>query len=87
MPDLSGLHSLQHLDVSYNELTDFPTTFSSQSKLQTLALNSNHIRDLPTEAFCDSLKSVNLSDNELVDLPHMFCGCSKLKVLELANNR
>ncbi|KAM3723791.1 Leucine-rich repeat-containing protein [Dirofilaria immitis] len=89
LPDMSGLVSLQHLDVSYNQLAEFPTLFPNQSKLHTLILNSNHIRELPAEmgSLNDNLKIVNLSDNEIVDLPFLFCNCKKLKTLELANNK
>lgn len=86
---MSGLVSLQHLDASFNQLTEFPVSLANQSRLQTLALNSNHIKNLSVDIdiLRDCLKTVNLSDNDIVDLPYLFCDCNKLKVLELANNK
>ncbi|MCP9259265.1 Leucine-rich repeat-containing protein 47 [Dirofilaria immitis] len=63
LPDMSGLVSLQHLDVSYNQLAEFPTLFPNQSKLHTLILNSNHIRELPAEMG-------SLNDNLKIDPRH-----------------
>lgn len=90
LPDLSGLISLQLLDVSHNELKEFPSTLHcSAPKIQTILLNSNHISEVPAnvESVSEQLKMINLSANDLRELPLPLAKLPKLKTLDLTENK
>ena len=65
--DFSGLASLDHLDLSNNELSSLPEgIFSGLTSLKTLDLSNNKITTLPESHFFDlSLRNINLHDNPL----------------------
>ncbi|KTG43043.1 hypothetical protein cypCar_00006864 [Cyprinus carpio] len=71
--DIGTLQSLEELDISFNELHDFPS--------------STHLSFLP-ETFCElqNLESLMLDNNFLTSLPQSFGKLQKLKMLNLSSN-
>nr|XP_033807669.1 lumican [Geotrypetes seraphini]XP_033807670.1 lumican [Geotrypetes seraphini] len=83
-----GLKSLEHLDLSFNELTKVPPGLPSA--LQILYLDNNKISSIPNDYFKDfqSLKYFRLSHNKLADagVPGNLFNISSLRELDLSFN-
>ncbi|XP_076059774.1 uncharacterized protein LOC143036383 [Oratosquilla oratoria] len=69
---LGPLSSLQHLDLTRNNVGELPTgTFRQLSGLKTLKLGVNTIRRVETEAFegLESLETLHLDDANILSIP------------------
>lgn len=80
---------LIHIDLSYNELDEFPIWIRSCEQLRTLFLSHNHIPSLPDDFFnfsSHSLHTLQLSYNQLTTLPPMFNKNLALRELFLQSN-
>ncbi|MEM7476761.1 MAG: leucine-rich repeat domain-containing protein, partial [Planctomycetota bacterium] len=82
------LKSLRHLDLSWNQLKEIPSSISELTKLQTLRLSGNRISQLPEE-LCDleNLREIHVDSNELLTLPERIGALSKLQMLQLRKNK
>ena len=85
---LSSLLSLKELNLSRNELLDFPREVGSLSLLERLYLNQNHIREVPEGLFprLEKLQFLKLSTNRLTQLPADLACCQRLTYLNLSHN-
>uniref|UniRef100_A0A0N5AGY7 B3_4 domain-containing protein n=1 Tax=Syphacia muris TaxID=451379 RepID=A0A0N5AGY7_9BILA len=88
IPNLSGLSSLQILNLCCNSITEFPSMLpANNSKLQELLLSNNQIKLVPeTLEELVLLKKLDLSKNCLRELPVGITCLPKLKELNLASN-
>ena len=93
--DFSGLVNMEHLDLSWNSLVNFPKgIFDGLSRLESLNLSDNPIEFLPEELFSglDNLKVLAISQEVhpnrlLTHLPELiFEGLGNLRVLDLSRN-
>lgn len=80
---------LECLNLSKNQLQDFPYSFSKLRNLNNLDLSFNQIRSLPIEKMQNlkNLEKLNLTSNQIQSIPKAITGICKLKVLELSKNR
>ncbi len=79
--------NLTWLDLSNNQLSTLPDSFSNLSNLTWLDLSNNRLSTLPesiTNLF--NLTTLDLSNNRLSTLPNSFSNLSKLTWLYLSNN-
>ncbi|GAB5574037.1 leucine-rich repeat-containing G-protein coupled receptor 5 isoform X1 [Prionailurus iriomotensis] len=62
-----GLHSLETLDLNYNNLDEFPTAIRTLSNLKELGFHSNNIKSIPEKAFVGnpSLITIHFYDNPI----------------------
>ncbi|ELT97701.1 hypothetical protein CAPTEDRAFT_87983, partial [Capitella teleta] len=86
-----GVHKLQYLELSFNQLADFPV-LRNMPKLTRLFLDNNNIRTIPDDALdllnltrVYKLQYLSLSHNQLADLP-VLRNMPKLSSLYLDNN-
>ncbi|XP_059479293.1 leucine-rich repeat protein 1-like [Neocloeon triangulifer] len=92
-PSVSRLAKLQTLDVSGNNLTDLPRTFSS--KLTSLNLKGNQLdrsnsktwRFFSLPNIRNSLSLLNLQENRLPALPLEILSLEKLSTLNVSHNK
>ncbi|XP_062327650.1 malignant fibrous histiocytoma-amplified sequence 1 homolog [Osmerus eperlanus] len=85
---LSSLLCLKELNLSRNELLDFPLEVGSLSLLERLYLNQNNIRVVPEGLFprLENLQFLKLSTNHLSQLPADLACCRSLAYLNLSHN-
>ena len=77
--------NLTFLDVSQNDLKEFPTI--KCSNLRTINAAYNSIETLPeTMTVLGNLRNLNLSNNYITNLPKSFCMLTKITALNLKNN-
>ncbi|KAE8750982.1 hypothetical protein FOCC_FOCC002410 [Frankliniella occidentalis] len=85
--DIASIKKATVLDLSDNQLTLLPPTFSSLTHLVELDLSKNMLQELP-ESFGNliNLKRLDLYGNKLTHLPLSFCHLKALRWLDLKNN-
>lgn len=85
--DIAAIKKATSLDLSNNQLTVLPPSFSSLTHLMELDLSKNMLRELP-ESFgsLTNLKRLDLYGNQLTHLPLSFCNLKALRWLDLKNN-
>lgn len=85
-----SLDQLQFLNVSFNQLSDWPSgVLPATSPLKSLDLSWNNLTDWPTAGLASlkQLQSLTLSGNPLSNLSaDLFAGLSSLQFLELSWN-
>lgn len=65
-----------------------PDELCNLKKLETLSLNNNHLRELPsTFGQLSALKTLSLSGNQLRALPPQLCSLRHLDVVDLSKNQ
>ncbi|KXN80834.1 Adenylate cyclase, partial [Leucoagaricus sp. SymC.cos] len=87
--NIAFLRSLQSLNLSYNEINDFPLGFfRSLHKLKEIYLCGNGITALPADDFVRmrELQCVYLSGNKLTVLPAELTRLDWLRVIDVSNN-
>jgi adenylate cyclase len=87
--NISFLRSLQTLNLSYNEVNDFPSGFfRSLRELKEIYLCGNGITALPADDFVRmrELRVVYLSGNKLTVLPAELARLDELRVIDVSNN-
>ncbi len=89
--ELGNLSSLETLDLSHNQLTDWiPPELGNLSSLETLYLSDNQLTgSIPPElGNLSSLKFLYLSDNQLTgSIPPELGNLSSLETLDLSDNQ
>lgn len=85
---LSKLLCLKELNLSRNELVEFPTEVGSLLHLEKLYMNQNSIRSIPEGVFSQlaKLQFLKLSTNRLAKLPVDLSQCRSLTYLNLSKN-
>ncbi|XP_039510311.1 malignant fibrous histiocytoma-amplified sequence 1 [Pimephales promelas] len=85
---ISQLTNLKELNLSKNEITDFPLEIKGLRQLETLYMNQNRIKTIPENVFTSlvKLKFLKLSTNRLEKLPIDVNSCQDLTYLNLSNN-
>ncbi|KAJ4837212.1 hypothetical protein Tsubulata_040035 [Turnera subulata] len=91
LPDFTGMHALQHLDMSNNsfDATDFPLWLTNLKNLTTIVMEGTQLRgQIPISLFSlPLLETLVLSNNELegnLDFGASYAG--KLRIIDLRNN-
>lgn len=86
-----GLHDLEYIDLSRNEIKRTETgLFSRLNKLKHLNLSRNHLDDIPRLTFTDleQLEVLDVSYNRLHLIPFQVFGpLIRLQYLDISNNR
>ena len=89
--DLSGLHGIESLDLSENNLAELPPkVFDDLASLRDLNLFGNRLAALPSGVLNNvtALRWLNLARNQLTRLPEAaFSGLTDLYSLDLGDNR
>ncbi|KAM6980609.1 malignant fibrous histiocytoma-amplified sequence 1 [Aplochiton taeniatus] len=85
---LSTLLYLQELNLSRNELVEFPTEVGSLHHLERLYMNQNSIKSIPEGVFSQlgKLQFLKLSTNRLTKLPADLIECRDLAYLNVSKN-
>ncbi|XP_067305915.1 malignant fibrous histiocytoma-amplified sequence 1 [Pseudorasbora parva] len=85
---ISELTNLKELNLSRNEITDFPSEIRGLRQLETLYLSQNSIKTIPENVFpsLGKLNFLKLSTNRLEMLPNDLSRCQDLTYLNLSNN-
>lgn len=85
---VSTLVQLKELNLSRNDLQDFPMEIGSLQGLERLYMNQNSIRTIPEGVFSclGNLQFLKLSTNHLSQIPPDLVKCQKLTYLNLSHN-
>ncbi|XP_051756883.1 malignant fibrous histiocytoma-amplified sequence 1 homolog [Ctenopharyngodon idella] len=85
---ISQLTNLKELNLSRNEITDFPLEIRVLHQLEKLYMNQNNIKTIPENVFpsLEKLQFLKLSTNRLEKLPGDVNRCQDLTYLNLSNN-
>ncbi|XP_042616611.1 malignant fibrous histiocytoma-amplified sequence 1-like [Cyprinus carpio] len=85
---ISQLKNLTELNLSRNELSDFPVDITGLYQLEKLYINQNNIKTIPENVFpsLEKLRFLKLSTNRLEKLPQDINRCLHLNYLNLSNN-
>jgi hypothetical protein len=81
---LSGLPSLETVDLSYNQIEAIPA-LSDLPNLISMDINNNRITDIAGLAGLTSLAVLGLANNEIEDVA-VLSGLTHLRSLDLSNN-
>lgn len=82
------LKKLQSLDLSYNNISDFPECITQVTTLKTLILSGNSISTVPDSiANLHNLEILVLSETNIVELPESLGLLKNLKELNLLGNQ
>ncbi len=85
---INSLSSLEHLNVSYNQISSLPETISSLKALKKLVLADNQLTELPkTIGELSMLEEINVDNNQLKALPDGLALPVYLASLSAANNQ
>ncbi|MCP5493819.1 MAG: leucine-rich repeat domain-containing protein [Leptospiraceae bacterium] len=84
---LAELDNLEELNLSDNQIKEFPETFCSLTNLRELNLSENQIKEFP-ETFCalTNLRELYLSDNKIEKVPDPIGNLQNLSYLDLSTN-
>ncbi|KAG8010402.1 Malignant fibrous histiocytoma-amplified sequence 1 [Nibea albiflora] len=83
---LERFQFLEELDISFNDLRDFPRTFSSLAKLRTLDADHNKLNQFPAEILALSeLEELDCSGNKFETLPADIVKLRSVKILWLSS--
>ncbi|CAI5446652.1 unnamed protein product [Caenorhabditis angaria] len=86
--DLYRMSTLQVIDLSANQIQNFPIPLTVLGNLRQLNLSSNYIQNLPREiGNLQRLQLLNLSNNMLTTLPNELVNCTYLSNLDLSFNQ
>ncbi|XP_055964980.1 leucine-rich repeat-containing protein 63 [Sorex fumeus] len=87
-PDLTPLaHQLVYINLSFNDLTSFPTEVFCVKNLQVLHLRNNPIKEIPSAIQqLKFLRILNMAFNLLTSLPAGLFNLRRLKKLDIAYN-
>lgn len=77
--------NLQHLSLSYNNLSTFPSL--RDTKLVTLDITDNALASLPEFPFPSTLKQLNLSYNKITQIPNTLQECQVLDLWQISHNQ
>ncbi|KAK7170134.1 hypothetical protein R3I94_000389 [Phoxinus phoxinus] len=85
---ISQLTNLKELNLSRNEITDFPLEIGGLRQLEKLYMNQNSLKTIPENVFpsLGKLQFLKLSTNRLEKLPIDVNKCQGLTYLNLSNN-
>ncbi|XP_035274390.1 malignant fibrous histiocytoma-amplified sequence 1-like [Anguilla anguilla] len=85
---ISALCYLKELNLSANDLSEFPQEIEELSNLEILYLSQNNITKIPEGVFSqlEKLQFLKLSTNCLKELPLDLGQCKSLRYLNLSNN-
>ncbi|XP_051573444.1 malignant fibrous histiocytoma-amplified sequence 1-like [Myxocyprinus asiaticus] len=85
---ISQLLNLTELNLSRNEMTDFPSEIKALCNLVKLYMNQNKMKTIPENVFpsLERLQFLKLSTNQLDTLPQDMNKCQSLTYLNLSNN-
>ncbi|KAJ8271422.1 hypothetical protein COCON_G00102810 [Conger conger] len=85
---ISALRNLKELNLSANELLEFPQEIAQLKNLEKLYLSQNGITQIPEGVFSqlEKLQFLKLSTNRLKELPSDLGNCKSLQYLNLSNN-
>ena len=76
--------TLNHLNISGNQLKDIPDSLFKLEKLKFLDLSNNHLTFLPDSVGeAKSLVELRVVNNSLEKLPETFGGIENIEVLDL----
>ncbi|PKP21742.1 MAG: hypothetical protein CVU05_06085 [Bacteroidetes bacterium HGW-Bacteroidetes-21] len=83
----NNLKKLEYLDLSNNQLKDFPRSFGLMKKLKVLDLSGNQITTVSrTLTGLTKLKELHLDNNQLTKMPNQITRWRRLKKLSLTGN-
>lgn len=87
--DLSGLKSLESLDLSNCKLSCFPEGLKDSKNIRNINLSRNHIPSIPSNVieFLVHLDTINLSHNNLYEIPSELTQIAALKILNISHNK
>ncbi|VUZ54585.1 unnamed protein product [Hymenolepis diminuta] len=86
--NLSSLRHLRNVDLSNNQLTEFPLELCfSDIPLDILDLSKNKISLIPDAISPLQVIELNLCENEISVISESLSKCPRLKVLRLAHNK
>lgn len=85
---ISQLSNLTELNLSRNEISDFPSEIKDLHQLVRLYLNQNNLKTIPEDVFpsLEKLQFLKLSTNRIAKLPEDINKCHNLSYLNLSNN-
>nr|CDS27723.1 leucine rich repeat containing protein 57 [Hymenolepis microstoma] len=84
---LSSLRHLRNVNLSNNQLTEFPLELcSSDIPLDILDLSKNNISLIPDATSSLQVIELDLSENKINTISESLAKCSRLKILRLAHN-
>lgn len=81
-----SLRNLKQIQLSNNQIAEFPVMFAGLKHLDMLDLSRNKITAVPAEAkdlYCTEL---NLNQNQITSLAEELAECPRLKTLRLEEN-
>jgi len=85
--ELGGLKNLEHLEISYNSIIDFPMSLSKLSNLKALRLSGNELHRVPDFVHgIGSLVELDMDENHIRNVPDTFRNLGNLERLNLDNN-
>ncbi|KPP77736.1 malignant fibrous histiocytoma-amplified sequence 1-like, partial [Scleropages formosus] len=85
---ISRLSCLRELNLTRNQIVEFPKELKELHHLEKLYLSQNNIRSIPEGVFSclSKLSFLRLNTNRLVELPSDVCQCQNLRYVNLSNN-
>ncbi|KAJ8247274.1 hypothetical protein GJAV_G00244430 [Gymnothorax javanicus] len=85
---ISALCNLRELNLSANDLSEFPQELQELQSLEKLYLSQNGITKIPEGVFSqlEKLQFLKMSTNRLKELPLDIGQCKSLRYLNLSNN-
>ena len=84
---LANCRELRRLNLSMNDIYDFPNGLSCFGRLTELYLSHNQLSSLPDDINkLTRLKVLCVNNNRLSTLPGELCECTELRVLDASSN-
>ena len=79
---------LEHVDISSNQLTNFPQALLELKHLEIVILCRNYISELPDEiSHLQQLKKLDISNNEISFIPNNIVNMKNLSKLYMTDNK